>query len=271
MTTRRTRRASLAASWAFCLLAIGPSSAADATDERRDLSTWVMTYYQDPSPGDFVQKVREMSAAGLLHDPRPNARPDASVMFLGKIMAANAAEVPRWMDALAALPDPDIEVLKRAAWYSGAESAKTWLVEHGAAELANGPRPMLLSDAQAMPLQPHHVDQLWEWFFATGENEPLARIVSLFSLAHELPDEQTLDLLSPPTESDDPQLDQVQAYNYRLVKPALWSMASLAVTHDRVLQFLRQVTEEQRHPAIRAWAGQVVRIAEAGRASRQEP
>jgi len=236
----------------------------------QELSKWVMTYYQNPAPDEFVQKVKEMSAAGLLNDSRPNARRDANVMFLGKIMATNAKRIPEWMDALSSLPDADIKVLKRAVWYSATAGGTAWLIENGEADLANGPRPMLLANRQAMQLQPYHLDQLWEWFFATGEDEPVARIISLFSLAHELPNEKTLNLLSPPTVSEDKSQNQIQLDNYRLLKPALWSTTSLAVHHDRVLEILNHSQEKHYHARVKAWVGQIIRIAEAERAKRKK-
>ena len=269
MTNSQFRQCSAATIISFCMLALAPCFAQDAAGDPQQLGKWVMTYYQHPTPDQFVQKVKELSAAGLLYNPKPNARPDANVMFLGKIMASNAKQIPQWMDALASLPDTDRKVLKRAVWYSGTETGKAWLIENEEAELANGPRPMLLANQKAMQLQPYQLDQLWEWFFATGEEEPIARIISLFSLAHELPNESTLQLLSPPTKSDDKIRNQIQLYNYALLKTALWSTTSLAINHDRVLEILKQSEKENQHPRIKAWVRQIVRIAEAERAKRK--
>jgi hypothetical protein len=271
MKNSQVRQCSLPLIAVFCILPQTLCFAEGAPVNRQELSKWVMTYYQNPVPDELVQKVKEMSAAGLLHDPGPNARPDANVMFIGKIMAANAKQIPEWMDALSSLPDAEIKVLKRAVWYSGTAQGTAWLIKNGEADLANGPRPMLLANKQAMEMQPYHIDQLWEWFFATGEEEPIARIISLFSLAHELPNEKTLDLLAPPTESDDKTQSRIQLYNYRLLKPALWSTTSLAINHDRVLEILKQAEKKHYHAGIKAWVGQVVRIAEAERAKRKKP
>lgn len=271
MTNSQIRHCSAATVFSFCMLALTPCFAQKAGGDTQQLGKWVMTYYQNPTPDQFVEKVKEMSAAGVLYNPRPNARPDANVMFLGKIMASNARQIPQWLDALASLPDTDRKVLKRAVWYSGTETGKAWLTMNGEAELANGPRPVLLANQKAMQLQPYHIDQLWEWFFATGEVEPVARIISLFSLAHELPDDSTLKLLSPPAESDDKVRNQIQLSNYRLLKPTLWSTTALAIDHDRVLEILKQTENENRHPRIKAWVGQIVRIAEAERAKRKQP
>ena len=270
MKTTETRRGSFAVTVILCMLALSPCRADDATGSGQKLGKWVMTFYQNPAPEHFVEKVKEMSVAGLLHDSRPNARPDAYVMFLGKIMATNADQIPDWMGALSPLPETDITALRRAVWYSGTAEGTAWLRENGEADLANGPRPMLLAERQALKLQPHHLDQLWEWFFATGEEKPVARIISLFSLAHELPKENSLDLLSPPKKSDDNTQYRIQLYNYRLLKPALWSTTSLAIQHDRVLEILKDAKEKHSHPGIKAWLGQIIKIAETDRAKRNQ-
>lgn len=157
------------------------------------LRTWVGTYYQNPAPDDVVEKVREMSTLGVLRATGKRGRPDANIMFLGKIMQANPSRISEWMDQLASLPAGEQESLRKAVWYSDSEAGRAWLVEHEAGELANGPRPMLFGDQvgflltsgdTAAQLEPHHLDQLWEWFFATGEAEPVIRITRVFGLAY---------------------------------------------------------------------------------------
>jgi len=111
----------------LCMLTLSPCYAGDEAGKQQQLGKWVMTYYQHPAPEQFVEKVKEMAAAGLLHrskpkpkpNAKPNARPNANVMFLGKIMAANANWISDWMDALTSLPAADATARKRAVWYSG--------------------------------------------------------------------------------------------------------------------------------------------------------
>jgi len=228
---------------------------------------------------------------GMLHDSTPDARPDASVMFLGKIMAANPDRIREWLNALASSPADDKVALTRAAWYSGTAQGNSWLEDHGEVALAKGPRPKLLANPQIMNLQPGDLDQLWEWFFATGDEQPIARIVSLFSLAHEPPRKDSFDLLPPPVKpvagsspkptgqrpkdgevfrADDESLYQVRLSNYRILKPALWSCTSLAIQQDRVLEILKGMERTHPHAGIKAWLGQIIKIAEAERAKKAE-
>ena len=265
-----TRRCALGIFVLLCMLTLLPCYTGDEADKQQQLGKWVMTYYQHPAPEQFVEKVKEMAAAGLLHNSKPNARPDANVMFLGKIMAANADQISDWMDALTSLPAADTTALKRAVWYSGTAEGGAWLRANGEADLANGPEPMMLSARPAMKWQPHHLDQLWEWFFATGEEKPVAKIISLFSLAHELPVDNSLKLLSPPRKSDNKTQYQIQLYNYRLLRPAMWSTTSLAMQHDRVLEILKHAREKHEHARIKAWLGQIIKIAETERAKQSK-
>lgn len=231
-------------------------------------------YYQNPTPDALVEKVKEMSVVGVLEPRGPRGRPDANLMFIGMVMKANALRIGEWMDQLASLPASEQQVLKRAVWYSQSEQGRTWLVEHGAGELANGPPPILFGDQvgflvtrgnEAVQLQPYHLDQLWERFFATGEAESVIRLTNVFGLAHDMPDRETLNLLSPPQETSDKVQSALMASNYRLVSVALWSATSLAIHDDRVRSILVEQREQAANKRVRAWIQRVVEAAEAQR------
>jgi len=247
----------------------------DWIDSRvKGLGTWVRSYYQNPTPDDLVEKVKEMSRVGVLEATGRRGRPDANIMFIGKVMQANPARIGEWMDRLASLPASEQVVLKRAVWYADSDAGRAWLVQHGEGELANGPRPMLFGDQvgflltsgdAAIKLEPHHLDQLWEWFFATGEAEPVIRLTKVFELAHDMPDGETHDLLSPPADTADKVQGSLLASNYRLVRPALWSATSLAAHDDRVLSILVEQREKADSARVRAWIQRVVEVAMAAR------
>ena len=238
---------------------------AKAALDAKSLSKWMMTYYQDPKPEQFVEAVRVLSKINKLNDTSPNAKTDVSLMFLGKIIENNPKQVPDWMDALSDLPKQDYSAIKRALWFAGTDPALDWLRDNGDSKLADGPRPLLLSNGPAMPAKPHHVDQLWEWYFATGDPEPVYRIAVLFSLAHAMPPVDNSKLLSPPVKGSDEGLYQVQLYNYGLLNPALWSCASLATQDDKVLATLVAAKEKQKSDRSKAWIERVIEIAIARR------
>jgi hypothetical protein len=287
-TTQSNQRLLLISAILFTI-AVLPTAADELKTKRAELGQWIMTYYLHPEPEQFVERVRSMSKVGMLHDPSPTARPDANVMFLGKIMAANPTKISEWLDALSSLPVEEKVVVNRAAWYSGTAEANAWLQEHGEVALAKSPRPTLLAERQVMNMQPYHLDELWEWFFATGEAKPVGRIVSLFSLAHEPPRKDTSDLLAPPkkpiagsaskadrqrpkngqiSKMSDESLYRLRIKNYRLLKPAMWSCTSLAIQQNRVLEILKNMESDHYHTGIKAWLGQIIKIAEDVRAKK---
>ena len=238
-----------------------PKPKTKAALDAKSLSKWMMTYYQDPKPEQFVEAVRVLSKINKLNDTSPNAKTDVSLMFLGKIIENNPKQVPDWMDALSDLPKQDYSAIKRALWFAGTDPALDWLRNHGDSKLADGPRPLLLSSRAAMPTQPYHVDQLWGWYFATGDPEPVYRIAALFSLAYAMPPEDNSKLLSPPVKGSDEGLYQVQQYNFTLLNPALWSCASLAIQDDKVLATLVAAKEIQKSDRSKAWIERVIEIA----------
>ena len=245
-----------------------PKPKTKAALDAKSLSKWMMTYYQDPKPEQFVEAVRVLSKINKLNDTSPNAKTDVSLMFLGKIIENNPKQVPDWMDALSDLPKQDYSAIKRALWFAGTDPALDWLRNHGESKLADGPRPLLLSNHAAMPMQPYHVDQLWEWYFATGDPAPVYRIAALFSLAYAMPPEDNSKLLSPPVKGSDEGLYQVQQYNFTLLNPALWSCASIATQDDKVLATLIKAKGKQKSDRSKAWIARVIEVAETRRKER---
>lgn len=241
------------------------------------LGGWIKDYYKNPTPDALVEMVNEMSEIGVFVRTGRRGRPDANVMFIGQVMKANPSRIGEWMAALSMLPASEQEVLKRAVWYSGTDEGRNWLVDHGDTEMADGPRPIVFADQvgfmltdgdEAVQLQPYHLDQYWEWFFATGEGEPVLRVTKVFGLAHDTPTSGTLDLLPPPEETPDDVSSSLMASNYRLVSVALWSATALACEHDRVLSILLEQRQQTDDARVRPWIERVIAIAEARRRER---
>ena len=239
---------------------LGLAAAAAEPDPAQHLGEQMMTYYQHPAPDKFVDMVKSLV---LLEKMRGN-RPDQNVMFLGKIMAQNPAKIAGWMDELAFLEDlmpNDAAVLQRAAWYSGTIEAKAWLKAHGHADLAAKEPPPLLGSTP-MTLEPYHLDMLWEWFFATGEDAPVRRIIALFRLAPSAPLPNSLELPQQPAATADRGASEISLANFRIVHAAVWSTASNAATHQRVWDLLQKTSADPAlDPMQQAWVRQALRIA----------
>jgi hypothetical protein len=193
-------------------------------------------------------------------------------MFLGKLMAQHPAKVAGWLDALAFLKDvepKDAAVLYRAAWYSGTAEAKAWLAAHGEKGLADAEPPPLLSN-KPMAFEAHHLDMLWEWFFASGEEAPVRRIISFFRLAAAPPPPDSLDLPRAPAKTGDRIADSIAAVNASVAYAAVWSTTSLAATHERVFEILKKEGETRSvDPMQRAWLQQAIKVATVNRRAPQ--
>lgn len=233
-----------------------PELQAAAKPTVKDLSQWVMTYYQHPDPDQFVTRVRQMVEFKVLRGNRP----EANEVFLGKVMAANPKRIAGWLDELADLDKEDAIVIYRAAWISEINEANEWLKMHGPAELVDKPPPPLLTDAPLV-FEPYHLDQLWEWFFATGDEKPVKRIIGFFQILPTDPEPGKLPALpEKPARFD--------ATNFRVAYPAFMSTLSLAVQQDRVFEILRgSAHDSAARPRCRAWITQCIQLAEKRRAA----
>lgn len=262
MSLRSVGRRRVVGLFAMLLLtAIVPVSlrAQDAPKiDRAALGRRVMTYYTKPEPEKFVELVRLMVEAKVLR----TGRPEANVVFLAKVMQANPDKLSEWLDALADLEAADAEILRKAAWASLTDQGKKWLTDHGHAELAKKPGPPLLVGGP-MAFEPYHLDQLWEWFFATGEEQPVRRVIGFMNL---LPsDPQPGELPKPPANAQ----DRAAAANFRVGQPAFMSTLSLAIQQDKVFEILKKTEKDPAlQPRAKAWLKNAIDIASVERAKR---
>jgi hypothetical protein len=227
-----------------------------ATASTAAMSQWVMNYYQKPQPEQIPARVERMSQLGILRGNRP----EANTMFLGQVMRANPDKIAGWMDGWKELSAEDRAVLHQAIWVSGTDEGKKWLTENGQKELAEKPGHPFVTNSP-MVLEPYHVDLLWEWFFATGEKEPVERVVGMFNMLQEDPGEA--DLPSMP----EPGIDRPTYLRKIIGRISVWSASSLAGRHDRLLAVLKEIdTDAKAPPRSRVWLKRTITLAERERA-----
>lgn len=245
----------LALAFPVAAAAAAGSPAAPPTSE--ELETWLMTYYEHPAPEEFVERVRQMVELGTL---RTN-RPEANQIFLAKVMEANPGRLAGWLDELRDLAPEDAAVVHRAASASQTREGREWLERNGQGELAASPPPPILAN-EPMLFEPYHLDQLWEWFFATGDERPVRRIVGFFVMAPSDP-QGPGELPAPPADPT----DVAASVGFRLARPAVWSTAALATQQDRVFEILKAIEADNKlTPRGRAWLEQAIAIATQRRA-----
>jgi hypothetical protein len=229
---------------------------ADDVPSAQELSVWIMTYYQRPEPDKFGQRVRQLSARGMLKGNRP----EFFTMFLGRVMHAHPERIAGWMEAWKDLPADELEILRNGIWNSQTDAGKQWLRDHKYAELADKPAPPLIAGGP-MVLEPYHLDLMWEWFFATGAKEPVLLIVDKFPLNPQDPGDDEL----PPVPNRQG-VDRPTFLRATIGRTAVWSAASLAARHDKLLEHLRAIrTDPRLPPRGKLWLDRVIQIAERDR------
>jgi len=153
------------------------SASVFAGDQKPGADAWLTYYYQHPQPDRFVAEVTAMSMAKDF--ARPSARPPM-IAFLGRIMAQNPDKIAAWMASLGDLPAGDREVLYAALWFSGTPEGTRYLEANGIKEFAGRTPPDILKMEIDSPAV---LDMLWAWFFATGQDEAVRRVVSALNLS----------------------------------------------------------------------------------------
>lgn len=214
--------------------AVPPSGKPPATaSEKADASSpdWMTFYYTHPQPDRFVSEVRGMSKSAVLS--KPSAEPPI-VAFLSRVMAKNPERIPAWMAALADLPDKDKETLHKAIWYSDTDAGKAYLKKHGLAKYLEKPA----SDILKMEIDsPSVLDMLWGYFFATGDDAPIRRIVSALNYGKYA---GALERYKTSKKTAD---DKKQAYYDVICRAAIWSLAANCRQHPRVKGICEKLSE----------------------------
>ncbi len=146
------------------------------------LGRWITYYYSKPEPHRVAEAIRTASAKGFMQNGK---KAPPFIGFIAGVISKNPSIVPSLADQLDTLPTVDQPMLILGIWYSAYPEAKPQLARLRASMpihkemidhlLANG-RPSLLE----LPLEqgPWVLDALWGYFMATGDDAPLARIMT---------------------------------------------------------------------------------------------
>jgi len=144
----------------------------DASSGERERD-WLEYYYQDPEPGRFVEQMKDWAADGTL-DNR-HAKP-ALIAFISQLIRQNRDSLEGWYDALAGLSPEQLQVLHTAMLFSRTSEADEIMKEVFGERYEEQKRetPKILD----MPLDKRAtLDMLWGFFYATGSEHAIRRIV----------------------------------------------------------------------------------------------
>ena len=137
---------------------------------------WFAFYYRNPQPEKFVDSVRDIVRSGSISTP--SSKPPL-IVFLGRVMAENPAKIEAWMSALNDLSPEGKDLLYAALWFSRTDEAKRCLEKRGIQDyVGKNPPDVLKMEIDS----PTVIDMLWGWYFATGDQAALRRIIAGFNL-----------------------------------------------------------------------------------------
>ena len=190
----------------------------DADDDH----DWLTFYYQNPEPEKLVAQVKKWSEGRILSDER--ARP-ALIGFLSQVFRQNRDKIKEWYVDFSELPPEDLQTLRLAMIFSRtSEADEIILAEEGDTYLKRRPPKVLEMSIHQRPT----FDMLWGFFYATGSEAVIERMVYLFRYETMEIDE---DVAVPSGYS--PLYEQ-------LPHAAQWALTSNAEQHPLVLELLEK-------------------------------
>lgn len=156
-----------------CLRAESSDAAAEAEADTRD---WLESYYENPTPGQFVDTVKDWSADGTLDND--HAKP-AIIAFASQVMRQNRDRIADWYRDLAGLPPDHMQVIHTAMLFSRTKQADAIMEElFGPAYREHREKTGKILE---LPLDKRStLDMLWGYFYATGSTAAIRRIVTCF-------------------------------------------------------------------------------------------
>jgi len=184
-----------------------------AADPKYSSDQWLSSYFRNPQPDRFVEEVRAMSSGGYFS--KQSSQPPL-IAFLGRVMAQNPGKIEGWMKALDDLPVSDRDVMYAALWFSGTEEGKRSLAARGIKDYDGKNPPVILTMEIDSPTV---IDMLWAWYFATGDEKAVRRVISAFNLSEH---EGAMERFKS---SKKTQQDKQAAYQDLAFKSAQWSLA----------------------------------------------
>jgi hypothetical protein len=204
------------------------AAAPPAETEERD---WLEFYYEKPTPEQFVERIREFSQDGTLLNER--ARP-ALIGFLSQVIRQNREKVAEWHGALRGLSPEEMQIINTAMLYARISEADEILKEQlGEEEFtkAQEEAPKILEMKLA---QKQTLDMLWGYYYATGSEAAIRRIVSCF-IYEDAPENPEFAKIP----------DGFKPFYAELPDGAAWTLVSNASRHPKVMTILQDLDKKE--------------------------
>lgn len=190
----------------LCITLVAAGSAAAAAAGKRtpasppaprlqsaeDVLLWINNYRLEPEPQQLPAAVKAMTTLGLLRDPDTAG---VYIGFVAGVLASNPDKSGALVSAMFPLPPEDQGLVVKAIAYSGAPEWKqtlTAFIEQMPArrklidKYLFGKEPLLFD--VALDSGPAAIDALWGYYFATGSERPVKRIITALAWSSEKSD-----------------------------------------------------------------------------------
>ncbi len=137
---------------------------------------WLEFYYENPTPERFVEEVKGFAEDGLLTDD--NVRP-ALIGFMCRVIRENKTKLADWYSELQGLSQEQMQTMHTAMLYSRTKEADAILLQRFGKNFQD--QKVELPEILKMPLDKiQTLDMLWGYFYATGSQSAIRRMVIAF-------------------------------------------------------------------------------------------
>jgi len=210
----------------FCGAVALQSQDAPADPPEKD---WLEFYYENPTPEQFVTRMKDWAGDGTLDNE--HARP-ALIAFISQLIRQNEGDLQRWYEDLTGLSPGQLQVVHTAMLFSRTAGADRIMRE--VFGKIYDEQKQETEKILEMPLDKRAtMDMLWGYFYATGSESAIRRIVISFRFK-EAPD-------NPPgvTIPD----GYVPMYK-ELPEFAAGALIANGERHPRIVEILREMYEK---------------------------
>jgi len=214
-----------------------------STPER--LVDWVYNYHAHPTPWRVPAAVRAMRELGLFTDEEKGA---FCTGFIAGVLGANAKDGPALVGKMLPMPDKDQAVLIRAIAYSGRPDWRELLTKYKDRMPLRQPLIDSYLSGKAKTLMeielsdgPSVVYTLWGYYVATGQYEPVVRIMQALRWSKNKNDGNfSLKKIFSNWRNDPSAVDKISTG-----ATAKWTLASYAERNRDLLSLYRAEYEHQ--------------------------
>ena len=199
---------------------------APATGPRIEEEEWLEFYYKNPTPDRFVSELKNWAQDGTLDNQ--HAKP-ALISFISQVIRQNPEKVKDWYVNLSGLTPEQMQIVHTGMLFSRTMEADE--IMRGVFGKIYDEQKMETQKILEMPLDKEStMDMLWGYFYATGSEGAIRRIVTCFAF-EDAPDKP------PGVNVPD---DYVPLYRI-LPGFARDSLIANAGRHPRVLEILKEL------------------------------